>query len=92
MSVGIEGPIGVEYLADFAIARVFRLTEDANKMSANCKVCGDRLAKGDGRAAVVGALDRDVFRAYLCKGCAERVQQANVRIAERIRGTSPHRG
>ena len=71
MSLRHVGPIGLDNLASFCIARVFRFRDDpvANLQAITCKVCGDRVAKGE--ATEVYILDT---RAFLCGSCEDHVR------------------
>jgi hypothetical protein len=89
MSLGIVGPIGLEYLADFAISQTFRLRDNANKMSIACKICGASAAKGEARAAVIGGVDGNATSVYLCRRCAKRVERASSRFSAHVRGSEP---
>jgi hypothetical protein len=79
MSLGIVGPIGSDNLAEFAIARAFRLSSSAraNSSSARCKVCGEALPKGAGREVLISGLHPGQYdRAYLCSGRLGRIEAA----------------
>lgn len=70
MSLSFRGPIGSDRLADFAIARLFHFPKEAlsNLKAANCKACGDRIARAVGREVFIGGAP-----CFLRSGCAERV-------------------
>lgn len=73
MSLRHRGPIGAHRLSDFAIDRLFHFPKEEikNRQACNCKVCGDRIKKGDGTETYI----KDA-RYFLCGECTERVEEA----------------
>jgi len=83
MAIGVTGPIGTDALGDFAISRAVRLVANGktNVSTAGCKVCGESLAKGEGRRVLIASMATGEFDgAYLCAGCAARVAQCAARF------------
>ena len=72
--IAIRGPLRPERLAPYCIAVAVWLAEPANpnRQAVNCKVCGDRLEKGEGTEAVI----RGLGRYFLCPSCAGIVHEA----------------
>jgi len=81
MSIGIAGGIGVDTLADYAIACAVRTRRGTNERAATCKVCDARLAKGEGRRAfIAGLVEGQSGHAYLCPTCTARVEKCAARF------------
>jgi len=79
MSIGVVGFIGCDRLAAFCLATTFRLLshDQTNRQSANCKICGEKLQRGDGTpVAIVGKRPGTLARYYLCLTCATFVRAA----------------
>jgi len=72
MSLGIKGPIGKDRLVSFAIATTFRLPSSPlpNRSAVNCKICGRRVEKGEGREVLIVQIQHDkLARYFLCGDC-----------------------
>jgi uncharacterized protein YlaI len=81
MSIGIVGGIGVDALADYAIACAVRIRRGNNERTAACKVCDARLATGEGRRAfIAGLVEGQSTHAYLCSECVARVEKCAARF------------
>jgi len=86
MSLGHRGPIGRKRLAVFCIDRMFHFPKEgmANKQACNCKVCGDRVPKGEATETFIGDA-----RYFLCAADAGAVRIAKTRAAEPLTEPEP---
>ena len=74
MSMGVVGSVGRERMMDYAIAATIGPVwgEPRNKQTANCKVCGEKLAKGEGvKGWIADTGGPNSSQCYLCSSCLE---------------------
>ena len=93
MSLGVVGPITRQGALDYALAVTFQLhTDELNRASASCKVCGVRLETGKGVNCLVADLGGPGRNScYLCSDCSTWVWTASQawfgrRLDSRYRG------